>query len=141
MRRKTKEEYIEVICLLEREQGRAQTGMIAEAIDVKPPSVTEVLRKLEGKGLIVYEPYVGATLTEAGFEMARDLWQRHRTFADLLRLLGVDRKVAEADACQFEHHVSPETLEYLKIFLEFLRESPEGRRCLKDFEAFRKRQG
>jgi len=97
MRRKTKEEYIEVICLLEREQGRAQTGMIAEAIDVKPPSVTEVLRKLEEKGLIVYEPYVGATLTEAGFEMARDLWQRHRTFADLLRLLGVDRKVAEAE--------------------------------------------
>jgi len=37
--------------------------------------------------------------------------------------------------------VSPETLEYLEIFLKFLRESPEGRRCLEDFEAFRKRQG
>ncbi|CCJ37524.1 DtxR family iron dependent repressor [Methanoculleus bourgensis MS2] len=141
MRRKTKEEYIEIICLLEREQGRAQTGMIAEAIDVKPPSVTEMLRKLEEKGLIIYEPYAGATLTPAGLEMARDLRQRHRTFADLLGLLGVDAGTAEADACQFEHHVSPETLEHLGLFLEFLRESPEGRQSLEDFREFRRRRG
>ena len=141
MRRKTKEEYIEIICLLEREQGRAQTGMIAEAIDVKPPSVTEMLRKLEEKGLIIYEPYAGATLTRAGLEMARDLRQRHRTFADLLGLLGVDAGTAEANACQFEHHVSPETLEHLSLFLEFLRESPEGRQSLEDFREFRGRRG
>lgn len=141
MRRKTKEEYIEIICLLEKELGRAQTGMIAEAIDVKPPSVTEVLRKLEEKGLIAYEPYVGATLTPAGLEMARELWRRHKTFADLLMLLGVDAEIADTDACQFEHHVSPETLECLQIFLEFLRESPEGRRCLEDFERFQKQRG
>lgn len=141
MRRKTKEEYIEIICLLEREQGRAQTGMIAEAIDVKPPSVTEMLRKLEEKGLIIYEPYAGATLTPAGLEMARDLRQRHRTFADLLGLLGVDAGTAEADACQFEHHVSSETLEHLRLFLEFLRESPEGRQSLEDFREFRRRRG
>ncbi|NLZ29876.1 MAG: metal-dependent transcriptional regulator [Methanomicrobiales archaeon] len=141
MRRKTKEEYIEIICLLEMEQGRAQTGMIADAIDVKPPSVTEVLRKLEEKGLIVYEPYVGATLTPAGLEMARELWHRHRTFADLLMLLGVDAEIAETDACQFEHHVSPETLERLHLFLGFLRESAEGQRCLEDFERYQKQQG
>ncbi|MFY9170911.1 MAG: metal-dependent transcriptional regulator [Candidatus Methanoculleus thermohydrogenotrophicum] len=140
MHRKTKEEYIEIIGLLEREQGRAQTGMIAEAIDVKPPSVTEMLRKLEGKGLIVYEPYAGATLTQAGLEIARDLRQRHRTFADLLGLLGVDAGTAEADACQFEHHVSPETLECLQIFLDYLRESAEGRRCLEAFGEFRRRR-
>jgi DtxR family Mn-dependent transcriptional regulator len=137
MRRKRKEEYIEIICLLEKQEGRAQTGMIAEAIDVKPPSVTEMLRKLEQKGLIVYEPYAGAKLTRAGLEMARDLRNRHRTFADLLGLLGVDAVTAEADACQFEHHVSRETLECLRLFLEYLRESTEGRRCLKGFEEFR----
>lgn len=141
MRRKTKEEYIEIICLLEKQEGRAQTGMIAEAIDVKPPSVTEMLRKLEEKGLIVYEPYAGATLTPAGLEMARDLRRRHRTFADLLGILGVDGDTAEADACQFEHHVSPETLECLRLFLSYLRKSPEGQRCLKGFEEFRREQG
>lgn len=140
MRRKTKEEYIEIICLLERERGKAQTGMIAEAIDVKPPSVTEMLRKLEQKGLITYEPYAGAKLTPAGEEMGRELRKRHRTFADLLEHLGVSAQIAEADACQFEHHVSPETLEHLRLFLEFLRESPEGRRSLAAFGEFRKQR-
>ncbi len=140
MRRKTTEEYIEIICLLEKQEGRAQTGRIAEAIDVKPPSVTEMLRKLEQEGLIVYESYAGANLTPAGEEMARDLRRRHRTFADLLELLGVAGETAETDACQFEHHVSPETLEHLRLFLEFLNESPDGRRCLAAFGEFRKQR-
>ncbi|WP_292364522.1 MULTISPECIES: metal-dependent transcriptional regulator [unclassified Methanoculleus] len=140
MRKKTTEDYIEIICLLEKQEGRAQTGRIAEAIDVKPPSVTEMLRKLEQEGLIVYESYAGATLTPAGEEMARDLQRRHRTFADLLELLGVEGEIAETDACQFEHHVSPETLERLRLFLEFLSESPDGRRCLEAFGEFRKQR-
>lgn len=140
MRRKTKEEYIEIICSLVREEGRAQTGRIAEAIDVKPPSVTEMLRKLEREGLIVYESYAGATLTPAGEEMARELQGRHRTFADLLELLGVAGDTAEIDACQFEHHVSPETLDQLRLFLKFLRETPEGQRSLSAFREFRTEQ-
>ena len=140
MRRKTTEEYIEIICLLEKQEGRAQTGRIADAINVKPPSVTEMLRKLEQEGLIVYESYAGATLTPAGEEMARDLRRRHRTFADLLELLGVAGETAETDACQFEHHVSPETLENLRLFLEFLSESQDGRRCLETFGEFRKQR-
>ncbi|MFA7562691.1 MAG: metal-dependent transcriptional regulator [Methanoculleus sp.] len=140
MRRKTREEYIEIICLLEKQEGRAQTGRIAEAIDVKPPSVTSMLQKLEQEGFIIYEPYVGARLAPAGEKMARDLWMRHRTFADLLELLGVGREVAEIDACEFEHHVSPETLERLRLFLEYLSESPDGRRCLEAFGRFQEQR-
>ena len=140
MRRKTREEYIEIICLLEKQEGRAQTGRIAEAIDVNPPSVTSMLQKLEQEGLIIYEPYVGARLAPAGERMARDLWMRHRTFADLLELLGVKREVAEIDACEFEHHVSPETLDRLRLFLEYLSESPDGRRCLEAFERFQEQR-
>ncbi|MDN7011748.1 metal-dependent transcriptional regulator [Methanoculleus sp. FWC-SCC3] len=140
MRKKTTEEYIEIICLLEKQEGRAQTGRIAEAINVKPPSVTEMLRKLEQKGLIVYESYAGATLTPVGEEMARDLLGRHRTFANLLELLGVEGETAETDACQFEHHVSPETLERLRLFLEFLSESPDGRGCLAAFKEFQRHE-
>ena len=88
MRKKTTEEYIEIICLLERQEGRAQTGRIAEAIDVKPPSVTEMLRKLEQEGLIVYESYAGATLTPAGEEITPELQRKHKKFAELLELPG-----------------------------------------------------
>jgi DtxR family Mn-dependent transcriptional regulator len=121
MRHKTIEEYIETICVLEQRNGRAQTGMIAAHMGVKPPSITEMLQKLEREGLIHYESYNGAILTSSGKKMARELMQKHRIIADLLETLGIDREVAEVDACQIEHHVSPETLKTLEQFVEFTR--------------------
>ncbi|MFW6144643.1 MAG: metal-dependent transcriptional regulator [Candidatus Natronoplasma sp.] len=47
MKRKTIEEYLEVIYLLEKKKGIAKTGDISSELGVKPPSVTEMLRKLE----------------------------------------------------------------------------------------------
>ena len=121
MRPKTIEEYIETICVLEQRNGRAQTGMIAAQMGVKPPSITEMLQKLEREGLIHYESYNGAILTRSGKKMARELMQKHRIIANLLETLGIDRELAEIDACQIEHHVSPETLKTLEQFVEFTR--------------------
>jgi DtxR family Mn-dependent transcriptional regulator len=121
MRHKTIEEYIETICVLEQRHGRAQTGVIASRMGVKPPSITEMLQKLEREGLIHYESYTGATLTSSGKKMARELMQKHRVIANLLETLGIDRELAEVDACQIEHHVSPETLKTLEQFVEFTR--------------------
>jgi len=121
MRHKTIEEYIETIFVLEQRNGRAQTGMIAAQMGVKPPSITEMLRKLEKEGLIHYESYNGATLTSSGRKMARELMQKHRILADLFEIIGIDRELAEVDACQIEHHVSPETLKRLEQFVEFAR--------------------
>ena len=121
MRTRTIEEYIETICVLERRNGRAQTGMIASRMGVKPPSITEMLQKLEREGLIHYESYTGATLTIPGKKMAQELMQKHRIIADFLEIFGIDRELAEADACQIEHHVSPETLKTLEQFVEFAR--------------------
>jgi DtxR family Mn-dependent transcriptional regulator len=121
MRHKTIEEYIETICVLEQRNGRAQTGMIASRLGVKPPSITEMLQKLEREGLIHYESYTGATLTGSGKKMARELMQKHCVIADLLEILGIDRERAETDACEIEHHVSSETLKRLEKFVEFAR--------------------
>jgi len=119
MRHKTIEEYIETIFVLEQRNGRAQTGMIAAQMGVKPPSITEMLQKLDSEGLIHYESYDGATLTRSGKKMARDLMQKHRIIADFLEIFGIDRELAEADACQIEHHVSTKTLKRLEQFVEF----------------------
>jgi len=121
MRHKTIEEYIETIFVLEQRNGRAQTGMIAAQMGVKPPSITEMLQNLEREGLIHYESYNGATLTLSGKKMARELMQKHRVIADLLEIIGIDQELAEVDACQIEHHVSPETLKTLNKFVEFAR--------------------
>ena len=135
MRHKTIEEYIETICVLEQQKGRAQTGMIASRMGVKPPSITEMLQKLEREGLIHYESYTGATLTRSGKKMARELMQKHRVIADLLEILGIDHKQAETDACEIEHHVSPETLKRLEQFVEFTRNDPVTIKSISRFKS------
>lgn len=121
MRHKTIEEYIETIFVLEQRHGRAQTGMIAAQMGVKPPSITEMLRKLKRAGLVQYSSYNGAVLSVSGRKMAHELMQKHQVIADLLEIFGVDRDTAEIDACQIEHHVSSITVKKLERFVEFAR--------------------
>lgn len=127
MRRKTVEEYIETIHALELTEGRAATGRIARDMGVKPSSATEMLRKLQKEGLLQYESYAGATLTDAGKRLAVELVGKHRAIADFLEIIGVRRSVAERDACQMEHHVGRETMEQLEKFVQFAGlSSPES---------------
>jgi DtxR family Mn-dependent transcriptional regulator len=120
MRKKTVEEYIEVISSLEREGGEARPGRIAAIMGVKPPSITEMLRKLEEKGLVIYRSYGGVHLTPEGHAIARNLARRHRILAEFLISIGVTRNRAEKDACQIEHYISEESLERIE---EFVRRS------------------
>lgn len=119
MRRKTVEEYIETIHALELAEGRAATGRIARDMGVKPSSATEMLQKLQKEGLLQYESYAGATLTDTGRRLAIELVGKHRAIADFLEIIGVRRSVAERDACQMEHHVGRETMEQLEKFVQF----------------------
>lgn len=136
MKRITKEEYIETIYLLEKKAGKAHTGQIAEHMDVKPPSVTEMLGKLQDEALVKYEPYLGAILTEKGKEMANELMSRHKVIADFLEIIGVDKDLAEEDACQIEHHVSEVSTERLRQFVEFIQSAPRDPQWIENFKKY-----
>jgi DtxR family Mn-dependent transcriptional regulator len=123
LRKLTKEEYIETIHSLQG-SGRAKTGDIARALGVRPPSVTQMLSKLQEEGLVGYEPYLGAVLTRKGRRLAGDLMARHKVIADFLEILGIDRVTAERDACVIEHHLSPASAARLNQFVEFVQSSP-----------------
>ena len=64
MRKKTIEDYAEIIYILEEEKGMVHTNDIASALDINPASVTEIFQKLNDEGYINYEKYTGVTLTE-----------------------------------------------------------------------------
>ncbi|MDP7265021.1 MAG: metal-dependent transcriptional regulator [Candidatus Thermoplasmatota archaeon] len=138
MRRKTVEEYVETIFVLEKKEGAAHTGKIAEVMGVKPPSVTEMLQKLQESGFVKYKPFIGANLTSSGKNKARKLMDRHRVIADFIEILGVDRELAEIDACQLEHHVSETTMQRLEKFVEFVRDSPQDPRWMEHFKHYLK---
>lgn len=136
MRRKTIEEYMETIYVLEKREGRARTGRIASEMSVKPPSVTEMLQKLQKDGLVKYETYTGATLTSLGKKKAQELMRRHKVIADFIEIIGVERELAEIDACQLEHHVSPKTIEKLKKFVGFVRSAPGDPKWIRRFKRY-----
>lgn len=136
MRRITKEEYIEIIFALQKDSERAQTGQIAQHMDVKPPSVTEMLGKLQDEGLVNYEPYLGAELTSRGEKLARKLVETHRVIADFLVILGIDEEQAEKDACVIEHHMSKVSAMRLKQFVEFIQTAPKDPLWIERFRIY-----
>jgi len=136
LRQKTMEEYIEIIHALEIQEGRAATGRIASKMKVKPSSATEMLRKLQDEGLLKYETYAGATLTDSGRKLALELKGKHKAIADFLEIIGVDRSIAERDACQMEHHVGQETMERLKRFVQFASLSPSEPLWIENFRRY-----
>jgi DtxR family Mn-dependent transcriptional regulator len=134
MRRKTIEEYIETIHMLEKRDGIAHMSEIASLMNVKPPSVTEMIRKLDKEGLVKYKRYEGAKLTKRGLKLAKELMKKHRTIAEFLIMIGVDEKYADIDACQIEHHVSKNTMEKLVKFVDLVHSAPKDAKWVQQFK-------
>ncbi len=133
MKEKTIEEYVENIHQLEEKEGLASTTTLAVMMGVKPPSITEILKKLQKEGYVHYTPHAGATLTARGKELAEELKQKHGIIADFLRIIGTSSRTAEIDACQIEHHVSQETVHRLELLISSIQENQD---ILNWFEEF-----
>ena len=115
------EMYIKTIHELESEFGAAAPSDIAEKLQVKAPSVTSALQKLDLLGMAKYHRYQHVNLTKKGKEVAEMLNRRHRTLLDFLRLIGVDEEIALSDACEIEHVVHRQTIERLAKYLDKLK--------------------
>ena len=83
-----------------------------------PATVNNTLKRLERDGLVTSRPYRSVFLTDAGRALAERCRERHRLVVDFLICLGVDRDIAEIDAEGLEHHVSEQTLERFRQFIE-----------------------
>ena len=126
MRKNIAEEYLETILYLTRDGDRAKTRDIAKAMDIKPPSVSEMLLKLRDQGLIDYAPYEGARLTEQGRAQAVQMERKHQLLETfLVDTLGVERDDAHDEACEMEHSISESTVDRICAFLGHPRYCPD----------------
>jgi Mn-dependent DtxR family transcriptional regulator len=74
----TSAQYLKAIYVVQlSEDGPAATGALADALEVSPASVNEMVGKLEERGLVDHEKYKGATLTDDGIERAREALQTY----------------------------------------------------------------
>ena len=122
MRKKTIEDYIELVYNLQKSKKRVHTNDIANALNINPASVTEIFQKLSKEGYINYEKYSGVTITKKGKELALKTKKKHDTLAEFLMLLGVDKKTAEEDACEMEHILHPNTMDTVIKFVEIVKQ-------------------
>lgn len=121
----TVEDYLERILLLSEDDGHAHVTEIANLLGISKASVTEMITKLKVNGFVEYERYGTITLTEKGRKIAIKVKERHDILKSFLVLIGVNEENANNDCCVMEHNLSKETIEKLKVFIEFLQEKKQ----------------
>ena len=107
--------------------GVASTKDVSERLSITPASVTNMFARLRDMGLVGYERYKGASLTEEGRIEALCLLRRHRLIETfLLEHLGYSWQEVHEEAESLEHAVSDEFTERLAKLLGHPEHSPYG---------------
>lgn len=125
----TEENYLKAIyTLCERSDSLdTSTNEIAEKINTKPPTVSDMLRKLAEKKFVTYEKYKKVQLTKLGRQLAIQVIRKHRLWEVFLhdKLQFTWDKVHEV-AEQLEHIHSEELVLRLEKFLGYPTYDPHG---------------
>ena len=103
------EDYLEAILRLKEAKGYARSVDISLLLGVTKPSVSVAMKRLRENGYLTMDADNLITLTPAGMEIARSIYDRHKTLSSFLESLGVDSDVAREDACKIEHDISEES--------------------------------
>jgi len=123
----TVEDYLKAILHMEDMQEKASTSKVARRLAVTDASVTDMMRKLQKAGLLIYRPYYGVTLTEEGRKTALKVLRRHRLIELFLhRTLGYGWELVHEEAERLEHVVSDLFVERLDALLGHPVKDPHG---------------
>ena len=114
------EDYMRTIYRL-RENGLVRGAYIARELGVSKPTVCVALKEMEVAGYLSVQSDRTVELTEKGEKIGKSVIERNRVIFGLLTDLGVDKSIADADACKMEHGISDETLKALIELRQFLR--------------------
>lgn len=122
------QDYLKVIWA-SSEWGEAPitTKGLARRFATTAANVSVTLRRLEGQGLVSYQPYRPATLTPLGRRLAIAMVRRHRLLETFLaQVLGYSMAEVHAEAERLEHAVTDELLARIDQQLGFPRVDPHG---------------
>lgn len=122
------ENYLKTIYTLEKEfENEVSTNLIAGKIKTKASSVTDMLKKLANKDLVVYRKYQGVYLTELGRLSALKVIRKHRLWeCFLVQKLQFNWDEVHDIAEQLEHVKSEALISKLDAFLKFPKLDPHG---------------
>ncbi|MCS7251081.1 MAG: metal-dependent transcriptional regulator [Anaerolineae bacterium] len=121
------EDYLRAIYILAEREGTVTTTRLAEYLNVAPPSVTGMLKKLARLRLVHYTRYRGVTLTRGGRRIALEVIRHHRLLElFLMEALGYDWDEVHAEADRLEHAISEALEERIAAMLGHPAYDPHG---------------
>lgn len=124
----SEENYLKAIYHLGNQGGETvSTNAIAEQIDTKASSVTDMVKKLAEKELANYIKYQGVSLTETGRLTAMSVIRKHRLWETfLVNKLNFSWHEVHEIAEQLEHIKSEKLIDKLDDFLDNPTHDPHG---------------
>ena len=125
---KSEENYIKEIYTLEQKyKADISTNLIAQKINTKASSVTDMLKKLAQKNLLIYQKYKGVKLNNTGKKIALSVIRKHRLWETFLaEKLNFSWDEIHDIAEQLEHIHSEKLTSQLDAFLDFPKVDPHG---------------
>lgn len=130
----SEEDYMEMIYRLSSNTGFTRVNILANALNVQPPSVTKMLQKLSDMKLVKYEKYGVIMLEKSGMDIGKTLIERHNLVEKFLKLLNIEEGLLEATE-KMEHTLNDEILIGIEDLIAFFHDNPEI------FEKFNKYRG
>ncbi|RKD13830.1 iron-dependent repressor [Pelobium manganitolerans] len=125
----TEENYLKALLRITLDNGVEEVGTneLAAQLEVRPATVTDMLKRLKEKKLINYQKYGKIGLNDSGRKIALEILRKHRLWETFLyEKLEFDWDEVHEIAEQLEHIKSPKLINKLDAFLNFPQFDPHG---------------
>lgn len=122
------ENYLKAIYHLSKAgDSDVSTNALSDLMNTKPASVTDMIRKLDDKGMVTYKKYYGVNISKKGKSMALQVIRKHRLWeVFLVEKLKFSWDEVHEVAEQLEHIRSGLLIQRLDEFLGFPKVDPHG---------------
>ena len=111
------ENYLETILVLKKKNNFVRSIDVATHLGFSKPSVSVAMKSFREEGYIIVDQNGAIELTEKGLKIAEEMFERHTIIAGALIAIGVDEEIAYEDSCKIEHHISRQSFEKIKEYL------------------------
>ncbi|EMC0273841.1 metal-dependent transcriptional regulator [Staphylococcus pseudintermedius] len=122
-----KEDYLKAILSHDGIDKYVSNKTLSRFLNIKPPSVSEMVGRLEKEGYVMTKPYKGVKLSELGLSYTLDVIKRHRLIElFLIEVLNYTWEEVHVEAEVLEHRVSKLFVERLDELLKYPKTCPHG---------------
>ncbi|MFN4182415.1 MAG: metal-dependent transcriptional regulator, partial [bacterium] len=121
------EDYVKAIYLLGEKGKEVTTTELAQALKVRPPSATGMMKKLATWKILKHTPYRGVRLTPLGKRLALEIVRHHRLLELYLTVsMGYSWDNVHQEAEHLEHFISEDFEEKMNALLNNPKKDPHG---------------